>query len=175
MYVLRNGGSRKLNNKYNWEIFNYDNAHAHTCLCHVLLTQLCVLIICASVYACVFRQLHTTFFSSTASSHGDIDSNFCLDASGRFYEGRGWSRRSRYISETTNGQHVAIMIFGDYDTNEPTLKTKAALRAFCACAVEQGYLRKDFVLMGHDQDVFIPPAYCPGQAMRRMIRRWPAP
>ena len=104
-----------------------------------------------------------------------MDPNFCLDASGRFYEARGWKRQSQYISDVTDHKHVAIMIFGEFDKNEPTQKSKTALRAFYACAVDSGYLTPDFDVLGHDQDSMSPPQMCPGQALGRMIRRWPAP
>jgi hypothetical protein len=101
-----------------------------------------------------------------------------MDASGRVYEARGWVRNSAYLSVTSRGgvegygKHVAITLFGDYHTQTPSLQSRVALRSFCACAVEQGYVTKSYTVLSHVGD---RPAstYCPGQAMVDMVQIWP--
>ena len=104
--------------------------------------------------------------------------NFFLDGTGRTYEARGWSGNAAYTSVTSQGgtagygKHVAITLFGDYRNSTPTLESRVSLRAFSACAVEQGYLTTQYTVLGHVEDN-PPSTYCPGQAMLDMIYTWP--
>ncbi|KAK2150857.1 hypothetical protein LSH36_385g02026 [Paralvinella palmiformis] len=108
----------------------------------------------------------------------DIGVNFFLDGSGRFYEGRSWTYNAAYLSVTSRGgqegfgKHLAITIFGDFHTQEPTRISQAALRAFCACAVENGYVKRNYAVLGHIEDR-PKSTYCPGQGLLDMIHRWP--
>ncbi len=74
----------------------------------------------------------------------DIGSNFYMDREGRVYEGRGYNYKAAFktglVGGDPFGNHLSITVFGDYRTQIPPPEVFARMRAFCACAVENGML-----------------------------------
>ena len=71
------------------------------------------------------------------------------------------------------GKHLAIGVFGDFRYVPPTMASRLSLRAFCACAIEDGRLTQTYSVLGHVEDKPFSAYECPGQAMLDVLHKWP--
>ena len=124
-------------------------------------------------YYCVFYIYNTP---SMPSDWADIGGNFYMDREGQVYEGRGYYYKAAYLTGLVGGDpygnHLSITLFGNYTTEIPPPEALASLRAFCACAVENGMLYSNYTVLGHSEDLAIGYE-CRGQAFIDLLHEWP--
>ena len=89
----------------------------------------------------------------------DIAYNFIIMPSGRVYEGRGWNLVNG-ATKHYNSNSIAICWAGNYENMVPTAASFAAGRALLAQGVREGYLTRDFQLLGHRDKA---RTACPGR------------
>ncbi|KAK3105771.1 hypothetical protein FSP39_005184, partial [Pinctada imbricata] len=98
----------------------------------------------------------------------DIAYSFLVGEDGRIYEGRGWKRVGSH-TKGYNSKSLAVSVMGNFSSITPNTAALDAVRSLLTCAVDAGYLKKDYSLYGHRD---VRPTECPGDAFYGLIRGW---
>ncbi|XP_005313263.4 peptidoglycan-recognition protein SC2-like [Chrysemys picta bellii] len=99
----------------------------------------------------------------------DIGYNFLIGEDGRVYEGRGWSSVGAH-AYNWSAKSLGFSFLGNFSSRAPNAAALNAAKSLIQCAVSKGFLRRSYTLTGH-RNVF--PTSCPGNALYRVISKWP--
>ncbi|KAK3106014.1 hypothetical protein FSP39_010927, partial [Pinctada imbricata] len=98
----------------------------------------------------------------------DINDNFFVGEDGRIYEGRGWMRVGAH-TRGYNNKSLSVSVIGNFTSFSPNETALDAVRSFLTCALETGYLEKDYGLYAHRE---VSDTECPGDAFYMEIKDW---
>ncbi|KAL1493370.1 hypothetical protein ABEB36_011436 [Hypothenemus hampei] len=108
----------------------------------------------------------------TIQGWDDIGYNFMIGGEGTIFEGRGWILAGSHITTRMyiNNRSIGICLLGKFDDRHPPAAQLMALEALISFGVENGYIKKDYHLIGHRQ---IKNNNCPGKKMYSVLRLMP--
>ncbi|XP_060056952.1 peptidoglycan recognition protein 3 isoform X2 [Erinaceus europaeus] len=94
---------------------------------------------------------------------------FLVGEDGGIYEGVGWNSQGSH-TYGFNDIALGIAFMGNFMENPPNAAALEAAQNLIQCAVDQGHLVPDYLLVGH-RDVI--DTLSPGQALYDIIKMWP--
>ncbi|XP_067642465.1 peptidoglycan-recognition protein SB1 [Eurosta solidaginis] len=99
----------------------------------------------------------------------DIGYNFIIAGDGNIYEGRGFGVQGAH-APNYNRNSIGIVFIGNFENTTPSQTMLQNAKDLIAYAVQQGYLKNDYTLLGHRQT---KATTCPGQKLYDEIKTWP--
>ncbi|XP_053447748.1 peptidoglycan recognition protein 3 isoform X2 [Nycticebus coucang] len=99
----------------------------------------------------------------------DIGYHFLVGQDGGVYEGVGWHIQGSH-TYGYNDIALGIAFMGHFVEKPPNAVALEAAQALIQCAVVEGYLVPDYLLMGHSD---VTSTLSPGQALYSIISTWP--
>ncbi|XP_006895954.1 PREDICTED: peptidoglycan recognition protein 3 [Elephantulus edwardii] len=99
----------------------------------------------------------------------DIAYHFLVGQDGGVYEGVGWHFQGSH-TYGYNDIALGIAFIGSFVEKPPNNAALEAAQNLIQCAVEEGYLIPDYLLVGHSDVVNI---LSPGKALYNIIKNWP--
>ncbi|XP_034356905.1 peptidoglycan recognition protein 4 [Arvicanthis niloticus] len=115
----------------------------------------------------LLRDLQSFFMDRLSAC--DIGYNFLVGQDGGVYEGVGWNNQG---SKTDGYNDIALSItfMGTFTGSSPNAAALEAAQDLIQCAVVNGYLTPNYLLMGHSD---VSNTLSPGQALYNIIKTWP--
>ncbi|XP_008565865.1 PREDICTED: peptidoglycan recognition protein 4 [Galeopterus variegatus] len=99
----------------------------------------------------------------------DIGYNFLVGQDGVIYEGVGWNFQGSHTFDY-NDIALGIAFMGTFTGTPPNAAALEAAQDLIQCAVVEGYLTPNYLLVGHSD---VANILSPGQALYNIIRTWP--
>ncbi|CAO2599011.1 Peptidoglycan recognition protein 3, partial [Lemmus lemmus] len=99
----------------------------------------------------------------------DVAFNFLVGQDGGVYEGVGWNIEGSH-TYGYNDIALGIAFMGNFVEQPPNAAALKAAQDLIQCAVAEGYLIPNYLLMGHSD---VSNILSPGQALYDIIRTWP--
>uniref|UniRef100_A0A8C2MXT9 Peptidoglycan recognition protein 3 n=3 Tax=Cricetulus griseus TaxID=10029 RepID=A0A8C2MXT9_CRIGR len=124
---------------------------------------------CNESVDCLVRVRDTQSFHIDNQDFCDIAYHFLVGQDGEVYEGVGWNIEG---SHTYGYNDIAfgIAFMGNFVEKPPNAAALEAAQDLIRCAVAEGYLTPDYLLMGHSD---VSNVLSPGQALYDIIKTWP--
>ncbi|KAF3692979.1 Peptidoglycan-recognition protein SC2 [Channa argus] len=88
----------------------------------------------------------------------DIGYNFLVGGDGTLFEGRGWGVVGAH-TKGNNHDSLGIAFMGNYNNDTPSTEEISSVKLLLQCGVSQGFLHREFVLLGHRD---LGNTECPG-------------
>ncbi|XP_044737980.1 peptidoglycan-recognition protein LB-like isoform X3 [Chrysoperla carnea] len=124
---------------------------------------------CYTKHECISAMQSMQAFHQDDRGWNDIGYSFGVGSDGNAYEGRGWSAVGAHAPKYNN-QSIGICVIGDWRDDLPPPEQLKTVKKLIQCGVENGYIRSDYILMGHRQ---VRDTECPGDALYKEIQTWP--
>ncbi|XP_036336905.1 peptidoglycan-recognition protein SB1-like [Rhagoletis pomonella] len=99
----------------------------------------------------------------------DIGYNFIIAGDGNSYEGRGFGLQGSH-APNYNRNSIGIVFIGNFENTTPSQTMLQNAKDLIEHAVQQGYLKDNYTLLGHRQT---KATACPGQKLYDEIKTWP--
>ncbi|XP_062961909.1 peptidoglycan recognition protein 3 [Cynocephalus volans] len=99
----------------------------------------------------------------------DIGYHFLVGQDGGVYEGLGWHIQGAH-TYGYNDIALGIAFMGNFVEKPPNAESLEAAQDLIQCAVVEGYLTPNYLLVGHSD---VANILSPGQALYNIIRTWP--
>uniref|UniRef100_A0A2K6ULP8 Peptidoglycan recognition protein 3 n=2 Tax=Saimiri boliviensis TaxID=27679 RepID=A0A2K6ULP8_SAIBB len=112
---------------------------------------------------------NTQSFHVDTRNFCDIGYHFLVGQDGGVYEGVGWYIQGSH-TYGFNDIALGIAFIGNFVEKPPNAAALEAAQDLIQCAVVEGYLTPNYLLMGHSDVVDI---LSPGQALYNIISTWP--
>ncbi|XP_026168146.1 peptidoglycan recognition protein 5 [Mastacembelus armatus] len=91
----------------------------------------------------------------------DIGYNFLVGGDGTLFEGRGWGVVGAH-TKGHNHDSLGIAFMGNFNNDTPSKEAISSVKKLLQSGVSQGFLRQDFVLLGHRD---LGSTECPGEKL----------
>ncbi|KAM6217167.1 peptidoglycan recognition protein 3-like [Rhynchocyon petersi] len=118
---------------------------------------------------CQIRVRDIQSFHIDKRNFCDIAYHFLVGQDGGVYEGVGWHFEGSH-TYGYNDIALGIAFIGNFVEKPPNNAALEAAQNLIQCAVEEGYLIPDYLLVGHSDVVNI---LSPGKALYNIIKTWP--
>ncbi|XP_028010032.2 peptidoglycan recognition protein 3 isoform X1 [Eptesicus fuscus] len=99
----------------------------------------------------------------------DIGYHFLVGQDGGVYEGVGWNIQGSH-TYGYNDIALGIAFMGNFVEKPPNAAALEAAQSLIQCAVDQGYLAPNYLLVGHSD---VSEILSPGKALYNIISSWP--
>ncbi|CAK6439319.1 unnamed protein product [Pipistrellus nathusii] len=99
----------------------------------------------------------------------DIGYHFLVGQDGGVYEGVGWNIQGSH-TYGYNDIALGIAFMGNFVEKPPNAAALEAAQSLIQCAVDQGYLAPNYLLVGHSD---VSQILSPGKALYDIISSWP--
>lgn len=96
---------------------------------------------------------------------GDIGYHFIIDRAGRVWQGRPLDFRGAHAGGKANVGNLGVMLLGNFDIQEPSLRQKATLQAFLEKLMAEKGLSGRRILTHRE----IKATRCPGKNLQRFV------
>ncbi|XP_016840415.1 peptidoglycan-recognition protein LD isoform X4 [Nasonia vitripennis] len=123
---------------------------------------------CYTQAQCVLTVRVAQTFHIESKGWEDIGYNFLVGGDGNVYEGRGWNIEGAHTFNY-NIMSIGISFIGTFNTVAPTKAQVHAATKLIEFGVENGYISKDYKLLGHRQCV---KTESPGEVLYNIIKTW---
>nr|ABV60369.1 putative peptidoglycan recognition protein [Phlebotomus papatasi] len=124
---------------------------------------------CHSSSECIKAMQNMQKFHQNDRGWNDIGYSFGVGGDGNIYMGRGFSVIGAHAPRY-NDKSVGICLIGDWREKLPPEKMLQAVQKLIQSGVEEGYIAKNYTLLGHRQ---VRDTECPGQKLFDEIKTWP--
>ncbi|KAH0515190.1 Peptidoglycan recognition protein 3 [Microtus ochrogaster] len=124
---------------------------------------------CNESMDCLTRVRDIQSFHIDHQDFCDIAYHFLVGQDGGVYEGVGWNIEGSH-TYGYNDIALGIAFMGNFVEQPPNAAALKAAQDLIQCAVAEGYLIPDYLLMGHSD---VSNILSPGQALYDIIRKWP--
>ncbi|XP_042537432.1 peptidoglycan recognition protein 3 [Dipodomys spectabilis] len=119
--------------------------------------------------ACQINIRNTQSFHMDKQGFCDIGYHFLVGQDGGVYEGVGWHIQGSH-TYGYNDIALGIAFMGNFVEKPPNAAALEAAQDLIQCAVLQGYLAPNYLLMGHSD---VANTLSPGKALYDIIKTWP--
>ncbi|KAM9242724.1 peptidoglycan recognition protein 3 isoform 1-T2 [Dugong dugon] len=118
---------------------------------------------------CQIRVRDIQSFHINDKNFCDISYQFLVGQDGGVYEGVGWHTQGAH-TYGYNDIALGIAFIGNFVERVPNNAALEAAQNLIQCAVDEGYLVTDYLLVGHSDVV---NTLSPGKALYNIIKTWP--